>query len=146
MLHYQKVLIATDMSKETADLINRVSQLLPEADIHLIHAIRPVGLDYGQGISYYIPDMERYERIQTELLTSKQEHINKILSENKLDHVTWEIEVGKPAKVIKSYANKNNIDLIILGTHEENALQSILGTTATSVLTGAPCDVLTIRL
>ena len=145
MLAYKHILIATDLEPETFELIETARSVAPHAKVSLIHAIPPVGFNYG-GISAYIPDMEYYEKVQTELLASKREHVNEMIEYHGLENVTWDIEVGKPAKTIKDYAAKHGVDLIILGSHGETGLKEILGTTARGVLNGAPCDVLTAHL
>ena len=146
MTHYVNMLIATDLSLDTLRLIDRARNLATETTkISMIHAIPPVGFTYG-GISSYLPVMEYYEQVQDKLLAAKKEHINEMIEYHKLHDVHWDIEVGKPAAVIKNYAEENLCDLIILGSHGEKGMRALLGTTATGVLHDAPYDVLSIRL
>ena len=146
MTHYANILIATDLSLDTLRLIDRARNLATDTTtISLIHAIPPVGFTYG-GISSYLPDMEYYEQVQTKILAAKKEHVNEMVEYHKLHDVKWDIEIGKPATVIKKYAKENLCDLILLGSHGEKGLRALLGSTATGVLHDAPCDVLSVRL
>lgn len=146
MTHYVNILIATDLSLDTLRLIDRARNIASESTtISLIHAIPPVSFTYG-GISSYLPDMEYYEQVQTNILKAKKEQVNEMVEYHKLHDVKWDIEIGKPASVIKSYAEDNLCDLIMLGSHGEKGLRALLGSTATGVLHDAPCDVLTVRL
>jgi universal stress protein A len=53
---------------------------------------------------------------------------------------------GFPADEIRAMAEQLDVDLIIMGTHGRHGLGLLLGSTATGVLHGCPCDVLTIRI
>lgn len=146
MTHYVNILIASDLTLDTLRLVDRARNLASETTkIHLVHAIPPVSYTYG-GISAYVPDMVNYEEIQDKILNAKKEHVKEMITYHELHDVTWDIEVGKPATVIKNYASENLCDLILLGSHGEKGLRALLGTTASNVLHDAPCDVLSVRL
>jgi universal stress protein A len=53
---------------------------------------------------------------------------------------------GSPAHEIHRFAENHDIDLIVIGTHGQKGLQLLLGSTANSVLHGAGCDVLSVRV
>jgi nucleotide-binding universal stress UspA family protein len=51
-----------------------------------------------------------------------------------------------PAAAIVTYADKSNIDLIVMGTHGRGGLAHLLmGSVAERVVRMAPCPVLTVR-
>jgi universal stress protein A len=43
-------------------------------------------------------------------------------------------------------AKEEDVDLIIVGSHGRHGLALIFGSTSNSVLHGAPCDVLAVRI
>ena len=146
MANYKNILIASDLGIETLDLLGRARSLATDdSHISILHVIPLVGFTYG-GISSYVPDMLRYEEIQKTILTAKQEHVKEMIEYHKLHDVEWDIETGKPSKVIKERAENTNCDLILMGSHGEKGIRAILGSTATGVLNDAPCDVLCVRL
>jgi len=53
---------------------------------------------------------------------------------------------GSPAKEIHRFADENQVELVVLGTHGQKGVQLLLGATANSVLHGANCDVLAVRI
>ena len=53
---------------------------------------------------------------------------------------------GTPSREIHNFAEENGTDLIVLGTHGQKGVQLLLGATANSVLHGAACDVLAVRV
>lgn len=60
---------------------------------------------------------------------------------------THVIEQGTPAETIIDFAGKNQIDLIVMGTHGRTGLSRVLmGGVAERVVQQAPCPVMTINL
>ncbi len=54
--------------------------------------------------------------------------------------------VGRPGSEIRRQAEENDADLIVIGSHGRHGIQLLLGSTANSVLHGAACDVLAVRI
>ena len=53
--------------------------------------------------------------------------------------------VGHTSEEILAFSEKENVDLIITGSHGVHGLQLLLGSTANAILHGAKCDVLAVR-
>jgi universal stress protein A len=47
---------------------------------------------------------------------------------------------------MRRMAKEEDVDLIIVGSHGRHGLALIFGSTSNSVLHGAPCDVLAVRI
>jgi universal stress protein A len=56
------------------------------------------------------------------------------------------IKFGKPYEQICMLAEKENADLIILGTHSKKGLNALIGSTANAVANYAKCDVSLIKV
>jgi len=56
------------------------------------------------------------------------------------------IEIGGTGHTILRVADELAVDLIVLGSHGRHGLAVLLGSTARSVLNGAKCDVLAVRI
>ena len=52
---------------------------------------------------------------------------------------------GKPAEDLVEFARDNDVQLIVIATHNRKGLQRVLGSTAHNVVQEAACDVLTVR-
>ncbi|MDB4308535.1 universal stress protein, partial [Porticoccaceae bacterium] len=50
------------------------------------------------------------------------------------------------AQEMHNMAKENHIDLIVVGSHGRHGLALIFGSTSNSVLHGATCDVLAVRI
>lgn len=56
------------------------------------------------------------------------------------------IALGATGRTILRFASDLDVDLIVLGSHGHHGLAALLGSTARSVLNGADCDVLAVRI
>ena len=56
------------------------------------------------------------------------------------------IILGHPAQEMHRMAKEQAIDLIVVGSHGRHGLALIFGSTSNSVLHGATCDVLAVRI
>lgn len=66
--------------------------------------------------------------------------------EHKLNNVSALVEFGRPTDLIVEVAERENIDLIVLGSHGKHGVALLLGSTADGVLHHAQCDVLAVRI
>jgi nucleotide-binding universal stress UspA family protein len=80
--------------------------------------------------------------------TAVQENLEELRLEiaNQGVEVVTEVRKGSSSLEIISFAQENEIDLIIMGTHGWSGLDHVLmGSTAEVVVRRAPCPVLTVR-
>ena len=59
--------------------------------------------------------------------------------------ISTDVVTGKAGVRIADYAQKNDVDLIIVGSHSPNAQDYFLGSTAARVARRAPCSVFILR-
>lgn len=144
MKTYQHLLLAIDFSEDTAFLIQRSREiaLLNNAKISLVHILDNIpmpDMSYGSIIPL------DYE-IENQLLDIEKKHLNHVGNElNVPENQRWLIW-GNPQDEICALAEKEIVDLIIVGSHGRHGLALLLGSTANGVLHHAPCDVLAVRL
>lgn len=59
---------------------------------------------------------------------------------------SWETDTGHAARVISEYAERNKIDLIVLGTHGRSGFDRLMvGSVAEKVLRSAPCPTMVVN-
>ena len=146
MATYQKILVAVDLSSES-EVVLQKAQLIAgaNANIHLVYVQEPmdnvyVGIVPQSAAFSGLGDLEAQlgEELKQKLM---------VLGENfeiPSDHL--HILNGSPAHEIHRFAKENDTQLIVIGTHGQKGLQLLLGSTANSVLHGAGCDVLSVRI
>jgi len=145
MSHYQNILIAIDLADSAEDVINKAKSLATSGNtkLTLIHAIDYIPfMGFGEGAlitpTYTIPNEE--------LTKNAKNTIEKLLKKMHLEHLETIIEFGAATNEIVNYANEQNIDLIVVGSHGRHGVKLLLGSTANGVLHHAQCDVLAVRI
>ena len=146
MSGYSRIVVAIDLSSESAPIIARATEVAAEgAEIHLIYVQEPKDSVY-LGVVPYGPvfvGMDQVEgRLRDELRDKLRAHGEKFDIPESRQHFLS----GTPAREIHRFAEENDINLIVLGTHGQKGVQLLLGATANSVLHGASCDVLAVRV
>lgn len=142
MKNYKHILVAVELiANNDAELIKRAEVIAKEfkANVFLVHAVEYIGgyNTYGIGEGFEI------EKVLIDNATAEMRKLGKHLdiAENK-----QLVKAGAAKFVILEEAEKNKIDLIIVGSHGKHGLQVLLGSTANAVLHGAKCDVLAVRI
>ena len=142
MATYQHLLIGLDLSPESQQVVDRVKQLFADRDlkISICHILEPLAFTYGGDIPVDLSDVQvQLEEQATQRLATLAEQLD-VPAENQ------HIVLGQPANEMRRMAKEQNVDLIIVGSHGRHGLALIFGSTSNSVLHGAPCDVLAVRI
>lgn len=82
----------------------------------------------------------------TEIKQKAQQRLLEIAKANGIAEENAFVVVGNAAEEIHRFVEQNQCDLIVIGTHGRSGLKLLLGSTANSVLHGATCDVLSVRV
>ncbi len=137
-----KILVTTDGSRHAMKAVQRALQLaiIEGADVTLL-TVAPGSLKYE--------GCEVPEGLVNEIDSQAVHVINeaKALFDEEGVKVATILERGKtPANAILDVAAKNNFDLILMGSTGKTGIERFLiGTTASKVVTHAPCSVTVIR-
>jgi nucleotide-binding universal stress UspA family protein len=147
MVAIKKVLVATgfDPASETALQYGRELARVFHATLDVLHVTRPIYLMAYAGVDYAtVPvglqeDLEQAAARQTAQLVTDEDRRD---LQGKAVTVTAE----NPAVAIIEYAKKNQVDLIVIGTHGRGTVAHVfLGSVAERVVRLAPCPVLTVH-
>ncbi|MDO9268411.1 MAG: universal stress protein [Methylobacter sp.] len=144
MSAYQHILLAVDYSGH-GDVVARRAKDLAEkyqAKLSIIHVLDNIPMpDTGYGAVVPLAEDSGYELLEAEKARLMQ--IGDQLGVDQADR--WMIW-GTPKQEIVQFAERENIDLIVVGSHGRHGLSLLLGSTANSILHYAGCDVMAIRL
>jgi len=146
MATYQKILIAVDLSNESK-LVLQKAQLVagPDADMHVVYVQEPMDNVYV-GIVPQSAAFSGLGDLEAQLGEELKDKLNALGEKFNLPSDHLHILHGSPAHEIHRFAKDNGSQLIVIGTHGQRGLQLLLGSTANSVLHGAGCDVLSVRI
>lgn len=146
MAEYSKILVAVDLSDESAAIVDRARRVAGEgSEIHLVFVQEPMDSVY-LGVVPYGPVFVGLEEVEDKLRRELGDRMRALGERFHLPESNQHILDGNPAPEIRRFADENDIDLVVLGTHGQKGVQLLLGSTANSVLHGVCCDVLAVRI
>ncbi|MGZ4977794.1 MAG: universal stress protein [Methylobacter sp.] len=144
MSSYRHVLLAVDFS-EHGDAVARRAKDLAEkyqAKLSIVHVLDNIPMpDTGYGTVISLDDDSGYE-----LLEAEKAKLMRIGDQLKAAQFNCWMIWGSPKQEIIQLAERENVDLIVVGSHGRHGLSLLLGSTANSVLHYAGCDVMAVRL
>ena len=140
---YKNILVALDYGREATTVLKKAVVLSKQNDarLHVIHVVEPVDLTSPYDLAPVLP-----HELEEQMVKRARMFLGKLLDENHLNNIETIVAVGSVKSEIFSAAEKSNIDLIVMGTHGRHGVGLLLGSTATSILHGTPCDVLAVKI
>jgi universal stress protein A len=140
---YRHVLFATDFGPESAAIGARAVELARhyDAKLSLIHVVEYVPFDTADDLL-----MPAQLDIEESLVKTARVRLRETAEALGVPDAPHWVEVGSTKREILSLAEREHVDLIVLGSHGRSGLARLLGATANAVLHGAPCDVLAVRV
>jgi nucleotide-binding universal stress UspA family protein len=143
MLPLQTILHPTDFS-EHSDYAFRLACSLARdygARLLVLHVMEWPSLSYAGVMTAPPAPPPSAEQRQ-----AVQEHLRRIRPPDASIRVEHHFEEGEPAATILQVAQKNECDLIVMGSHGRTGLNRLLmGSVAEQIVRRAPCPVLTVK-
>jgi len=138
---YRNVLIAVDLSEDSAAVVRRGLEVAGDAKISLLHVVEFIPVDpAGEALLPPPADLEG------ELLESGRQRLGALCDSLGLQSAVRRVEMGSIKSEIVRVATEQEADLLVLGSRERHGLALLLGSTEKAVLHKTPCDVLAVRL
>lgn len=132
---YAKVMVATDFSDGARQALSVAVTLLGPAKITLYHAF-----DQVAGI-YQLDEPTIKE--QREALTKKASEFAHATQGMQGTQLAIAVEHGVPHELVPAYAQANDIELVVMGTHGATGMiRTAMGSVAEKLLAKVGCDVL----
>jgi len=140
---YKNILVAVDLSQDSAIILDKARHLAKanDAQLSMVHVIEPIAVGYAIEVSSIDVDGLHQEAAEQARKSLLEMGANIGIPENRL-HTT----LGQPAREIKELASEIKADLIIMGNHGRHGWELIFGSTSTGVAHGIECDLLTIHI
>jgi universal stress protein A len=141
MSAYRRILVAVDLSQDSHAVGNRALQVAaPGAALRLLHVVEFVPIEPMS--DSLVPVVQ----IDDQMIARAREHIEALARELSLPPDSARVETGNVKSEILRYAREEHCDLIVIGCRERHGLSLLVHRTENSVLHGAPCDVLAVRV
>jgi universal stress protein A len=142
MTAYRRILAAIDLTQDSLAVAARAREIAgaERGELHLLHVVEVVPLEpMGDSLAPVI-------QIDQQLTARALKQMEKLVHDLGLPPDAGHVESGSVKSEILRYAREFSADLIVLGGRERHGLSILLHRTEDSVLHGAPCDVLAVRV
>ena len=144
MDNYQHILLAADFSEHGILVARKAKEIARryQAKLSIIHVLDNIPMpDTQYGTVIPLDKNTDYELLEAEKTRLKQ-FADKLGIDRACRWLVW----GVPKQEIVPIAERENVDLIVVGSHGRHGLALLLGSTADGILHYAKCDVLAVRL
>lgn len=140
---YRQILLALDLREQGENVGRRACALANAtgATLTLLHVVEFIPVDPA-GEALLPPPVN----LEEELVASAKQRLETLAGKLGIPDAARRIEIGTIKSEIVRVANDIGADLIVLGGYERHGLALLLGSTESSILNAAPCDVLAVRL
>ena len=145
MIEFKKILVPVDFSENSPKLIKAAADIAEKlgSELYVVFVVQNFE-DYS---GFFVPHMP-IAQFEEEMFQSAEKKMESFLSENLGSKTSCSSKVikGDVAEEITDYAEKNDISLIVMGTHGYKGLEKVLfGSVAEKVVKTSPCPVMTIN-
>ncbi len=142
MSDYKRILAVVDLTEDSDTIIRRANRIAHrlEAGLSLLHVVEYVPVEpMGEAL---MPAID----IEKDLVASARERLDAFAKSHHLGEARTRVEVGSIKGELIRVIEEDEVDLVVVGSHERHGLALLRHGTEDAVLHGAPCDVLAIRL
>lgn len=142
---YDNVLVAIDLTEPPAGYVLEHARELLSASgsLNVVHVVEPQYVQYSFDPTFK-GTLSR--ALEQEALDVAAERLAELCQPAGIDADHRFVLLGRAADRIHELAEQQRADLIVIGSHGQEGLRRLLGSTANAVLHGAPVDVATVRI
>ncbi|HTW73977.1 MAG TPA: universal stress protein [Steroidobacteraceae bacterium] len=139
---YRRILVAVDLTEDSRAVGARACEIArpSAATVQLLHVVEFVPIEPMSDA--LVPVVQ----IDEQMMQRARAQIESLARQLGLPPDAHSVEAGNAKSEILRYAREQRIDLIVIGCRERHGLSLLVHRTEDSVLHGAPCDVLAVRV
>ena len=139
---YRHLLLAIDLTEESNQVAEQALALAKVfgAELSVIHVIEPLSVAYGGDIPMDLSS------VQDQIHEQAKSQLAEFAAGLSIPAERQYLIFGRPETEIHRVSECKGVDLIVVGSHGRHGFALLLGSTANSVLHGAKCDVLAVRV
>jgi universal stress protein A len=142
MAGYKKLLVLLDLSEDSEQVAIAARDMAAHSNASMVvlHVVEFVPVEpLGESL---MPTAQ----IEDELINRSRGQLATLITRLGLGNATGRVEAGNTKSEILRVAEEEEVDLIVLGSHERHGLAILVNFTEDTVLHAAHCDVLAVRL
>jgi universal stress protein A len=140
---YSHILLAVDFSASTDAVVEQAVLLRDTmgARLSLVHVVEYLQVDLSNELV-----LPQELELDQELVELSRRKLKDLADRLQLHDCDRHVSQGNTRREILALAEREKVDLVVIGSHGRHGMQLLLGSTANAVLHGAPCDVLAVRV
>jgi len=140
----KRLLVPVDGSDPADAALDFALEEYPDADITALSVIDPTDVGYGS-VEAAPSTFEHLQRTAEERTEAVLEAARETAAERGIE-LTTETVIGMPSRAIVEWAENNEVDGIVIGSHgREGVTRVLLGSVAESVVRRSPVPVTVVR-
>lgn len=138
---YKRILLAVDGSENSlraTDEAIKIAGLIPDCKIEVVYVV-----DFSKTKSEVL-----HAQGKEALAYARRKKIAPVEEKIKVEHISYRVHLlhGYPGPTIIDYANKEKVDLVVIGSRGLNALQEmVLGSVSHKVMKRVNCPALVVK-
>ena len=142
---YRKVLAAIDLTEDSANyVLDRARAFLAAGgELFAAHVVEPQYVQYSFDPTF-TGSLTR--SLENEALEVAAHRLGELCEAHGIDEQHRYVRLGRAAEKVHELASEEGFDLVVTGSHGQEGLRLLLGSTANAVLHNSPVDVATIRM
>jgi nucleotide-binding universal stress UspA family protein len=147
---YKKIMVPLDGSKLAECVLPHLETILKGCDspeVIVVQAVEPLSVPYGREVSQFT-SLEQVKAFETHQKVEAEKYLKDIAARLKKTGVNARAEViyGKAGEVLSDYANKNDVDLVVIATHGRSGISRwVWGSVADRLVRSVCVPVLMVR-
>lgn len=140
------VLVPLDGSEQADHAFEHVLEEFPGATVTLLHVINPARAGYAAQAGIPSFSEEWYENAEAEAEELFDDATTRAREHGFEGSIETDTEIGNPSRVVVEYAEENDADHIVMGSHgREGITRVLLGSVAETVVRRSPVPVTVVR-
>ncbi len=146
---YKKILVPLDGSELAECVLPHVESFknrFPESHFVFVHVLIPIAAYLNQ--ESYSGSVDKLKIMESARITDAQDYLTRVIDRLSADAAKFDTDVlvGRAADKLAGYAEKNEVDLIIIATHGRSGVSRwVRGSVAEKILHSSNVPVLMVR-
>lgn len=148
---YKKIMVPLDGSKLAECVFPHLETVVKgckSPEVIIVRAVEPLSVPYGREVSQFT-SLEQVKAFETHRKTEAEKYLKEVVArlEKTGANVRADVIYGKAGEALSDYANKNDVDLVVIATHGRSGISRwVWGSVADRLVRSVSVPVLMVRV